>query len=168
MEEVIAELGYVRNAATGEPAAHWRRSGFATWLFQPAATGRYRKRGAHEEHPVPLVADPWPGLPVRGRGTAGRAQVCWVPVAPGLTPHGLRHAHKTLMREVGIPPKLRDERMGHEDGSVQTRYDHVTARMRQALVSALTGMREEASDTRRAMSQGSPVAALDALLKARQ
>lgn len=90
-----------------------------------------------------------------------------MPIAPGLTPHGLRHTHKTLMREVGTPPKLMDERMGHEDGSVQSRYDHITAGMRQALMTALTGMWEEALVARRAMSPGSPVAALDALLRAR-
>ena len=91
-----------------------------------------------------------------------------MPIAPGLTPHGLRHTHKTLMREVGTPPKLMDERMGHEDGSVQSRYDHITPGMRQALMIALTRMWDEALDGRRAMSLGSPVAALDALLKARQ
>ena len=41
----------------------------------------------------------------------------------------LRHTHKTLMRELGTPPKLMDERMGHEDGSVQARYDHITVGM---------------------------------------
>jgi integrase len=30
-------------------------------------------------------------------------------LAPGLTPHGLRHTHKTLMEELGTPPKLMDE-----------------------------------------------------------
>ncbi|MFG2130657.1 LacI family DNA-binding transcriptional regulator [Streptomyces sp. NPDC048751] len=165
--DAITDLGYVRNAGAGELAAHWRRSGFATWLFRPAATGRYPGRGNQEEHPVPVVAEPWPGIPARGRGASKRAEACWVPIAPGLTPHGLRHTHKTLMREVGTPPKLMDERMGHEDGSVQSRYDHITAGMRQALMTALTGMWEEALDARRAMSPGSPVAALDALLRAR-
>jgi hypothetical protein len=72
------------------------------------------------------------------------------------------------MKEAGTPPKLMDERLGHEDGSVQSRYDHITAGMRQALMIALTGMWEEALDARRAMSPHSPVAALDALLKARR
>ena len=166
--EAIAELGYVRNAASGELAAHWRRSGFATWLFHPAATGWYSKRGQQEAHPVPLVAAPWPGIPARGRGASHRAEMCWLPIAPGLSPHGLRHTHKTLMREAGIPPKLMDERMGHEDGSVQSRYDHITLGMRQALMAALTEMWEEALDVRRAMSPGSPVAVLDDLLKARE
>jgi integrase len=165
--EVISDLGYMRNAASGELAAHWRRSGFATWLFQPAATGWYPKRGRQEAHPVPLVAEPWPGIPVRGRGASRRAEACWLPITPGLTPHGLRHSHKTLMREAGTAPKLMDERMGHEDGSVQSRYDHITPGMRQALVAALTEMWEESLNTRLVMSTGSPVAVLDALLKAR-
>ncbi|MFG2823079.1 tyrosine-type recombinase/integrase [Kitasatospora sp. NPDC048365] len=163
--EAVTDLGYIRNAASGQQAAHWRRSGFATWLFQPAATGRYPKRGGKDQHPVPLVSEPWPGIPARGRGASGRAQACWLPIAPGLTPHGLRHTHKTLMREAGTPPKLMDERMGHEDGSVQARYDHITLGMRRTLAAALTGMWEEALDVRRAMSAGSPVAVLDALLK---
>ncbi|MBK3571861.1 LacI family DNA-binding transcriptional regulator [Streptomyces sp. MBT62] len=166
--EAITDLGYVRNAGTGELAAHWRRSGFATWLFQLAVTGRYPGRGTQEEHPVPVVAEPWPGIPARGRGASKRAEACWVPIAPGLTPHGLRHTHKTLMREVGTPPKLMDERLGHEDGSVQSRYDHITAGMRQRLMNALTGMWEEALNAHREMSPGSPVAALNALLKARR
>jgi hypothetical protein len=61
-----------------------------------------------------------------------------------------------------------DERMGHEDGSVQSRYDHITAGMRRALMMALTETWEGSLNARRAMSPGSPVAVLDALLKARQ
>jgi integrase len=52
----------------------------------------------------------------------------------GLTPHGLRHTHKILIKELGTPGKLTDERMGHEDGSVQPRYSHITAVMRGQLV----------------------------------
>jgi hypothetical protein len=58
--------------------------------------------------------------------------------------------------------------MGHEDGSVQPCYDHITPGMRRTLMAALTEMWEEALDARRTMSPGSPVTALDALLKARQ
>jgi hypothetical protein len=41
----IERLGYVRGAPTGSAAAHYRRNGFATWLFQPAATGGYPAKG---------------------------------------------------------------------------------------------------------------------------
>lgn len=163
----VADLGYVRGAASGERAAHWRRNGFATWLFQPAATGWYPVKAPQPARPVPILAEPWPGVPARGRNAAGRAEGCWLPIASGLTPHGLRHTHKTLMEELGTTPKLMDERMGHEDGSVQARYSHVTTVMRQRLMDGLTELWESALDERRAMSTGSPVAALDRLLVAR-
>jgi integrase len=161
----VAELGYVRGGWLGELAAHSRRTNFATWLFQPAATGWYPKKGHVLVHPVPVLGEPWPGIPVRGRNAAGRADSCWLPIAPGLTPHGLRHTHKTLMEELGTPGKLMDERMGHEDGSVQARYSHVTAAMRRHLLDGLTDRWEAALAERRAMAPGSPVAVLDRLLR---
>ena len=81
------------------------------------------------------------------------------------TPHGLRHTHKTLMEELGTPPKLMDERMGHEDGSVQARYTHVTPEMRRRLLHGVTNIWEGALEERRALNQRSPVDALDVLLK---
>jgi hypothetical protein len=124
VELAAADLGYIRTGRSAEVAAHWRRNGFATWLFHPAATGWYPPKAPQAARPVPVLADPWPGIPVRGRNGAGRADACWVPITPGLTPHGLPHTHKTLMEELGTPGKLMDERMGHEDGSVQARYSH--------------------------------------------
>jgi integrase len=162
-----AELGYVHGARSGEPAPHWRRNGFATWLFQPAVTGRYPSKARQPLRPVPVLGEPWPGIPVRGRNATGRADACWLPVASGLTPHGLRHTHKTLMEELGIPSKLMDDRMGHEDGSVQARYTHITDGMRQQLLNGLTGLWEAALDARRALSPGSPVVTLDRLLRER-
>ena len=104
-------------------------SGFATWLFHPAASGWYPRKAPQPARPVPVLAEPSPGIPVRGRNAATRADARWLPVAKGLTPHGLRHTHKTLMDKLSVPPKLMDERMGHEDGSVQARYSHVTPDM---------------------------------------
>lgn len=168
VEAAALELGYVRGEGlSSEVAAHWRRNSFTTWLFRPAATGWYARKAPQEARPVPVLADPWPGVPVRGRNAAARADSCWLPIAPGLTPHGLRHTHKTVMVELGIPPKLMDERMGHEDGSVQARYSHVTPEMRQRLVAGLTLLWEAALAARREMSPNSPVAVLDRLLKAR-
>ncbi|MFI9720748.1 LacI family DNA-binding transcriptional regulator [Streptomyces sp. NPDC052396] len=165
VEIAIAELGYVRGGVSGETAAHWRRSGFATWLFQPATTGWYPKKAPQDAHPVPLLATPWPGIPARGRNASERAEACWVPVVRGLTPHGLRHSHKAMMEELGTPPKLMDERLGHEDGSVQARYSHVTRGMRERLMRGLTELWEASLEARAAMCPRSPVAVLDALLK---
>jgi integrase len=167
VEQAVADLGYVRGVPSGQLAAHWRRNNFAGRLFHPAAVGRYPARTEHGRRPVPVVADPWPGVPVRGRQAAERADTCWLPVAPGLTPHGLRHTHKTLMEELGTPAKLMDERMGHEDGSVQARYSHITPVMRQRLLDGLTEQWEAALDARRALAGHSPVLTLDRLLIAR-
>jgi hypothetical protein len=71
------------------------------------------------------------------------------------------------MEELGTPPKLMDERLGHEDGSVQARYSHVTPAMRRQLVVGLTQLWDASLDARAAMSPQSPVSVLDELLRAR-
>ncbi|MGO1055632.1 LacI family DNA-binding transcriptional regulator [Crossiella sp. CA198] len=166
VEVAIAELGYVRGGAPAQLAAHWRRNGFTTWLFRPAATGWYPSKAPAPTRPVPIIGEPWPGIPVRGRNAPGRADACWLPIAPGLTPHGLRHTHRTLLVKLGLPGVLIDDRLGHLDGSVQGRYTHVTAAMRLALLDGLTGIWEAALAARRAMHPTSPVQALDRLLRA--
>ena len=167
VEAAVVDLGYVRSGSGSRPAAHWRRNGFATWIFQPAATGWYPRKSPLPARPVPVLAEPWPGVPARGRGAHARADACWVPIAAGLTPHGLRHSHRTLMEQLGIPPVLMDERIGHLDGSVQRRYTHVTSEMRKRLTEELTRCWDAALDERLAMSPRSPVAVLDELLQVR-
>jgi hypothetical protein len=81
---------------------------------------------------------------------------------------GLRHTHKTLMEELGTPGKLMDERMGHEDGSVQARYSHITPVMRRQLLDGLTRLWVAALDVRRALYPRSPVDVLDRLLTAKR
>ncbi|MFD3757481.1 LacI family DNA-binding transcriptional regulator [Streptomyces sp. NPDC058622] len=167
VELAITELGFVRGGAASEHAAHWRRNGFATWLFHPATTGWYPKKAPQEPRPVPLLGDPFPGIPVRGRNAQGRADACWTAIARGLTPHGLRHSHRTHMEDLGTEKVLMDERMGHIDGSVSARYAHVTPGMRRRLMAGLTQQWEAALDARLAMRPTSPVRALDTLLRAR-
>jgi integrase len=163
--QAVEDLGYVRGVAVGTTAAHHRRNGFATWVFQPAATGWYPAKAPAMGRPVPVLADPWPGVPVRGRNAAGRADCCWVAIAPGLTPHGLRHTYKTMMLELGTPAVLMDEQMGHEDGSIQGRYSHATADMRARLLGGLTDLWRAALGVRRELHPTSPVATLDRLLR---
>jgi hypothetical protein len=79
--------------------------------------------------PVPILGEHWPG-PGAWPGAAARADACWVPIARKLTPHGLRHTHRTVMEKLGTPPRLMDDRMGHEDGSVQARYTVPSTRAR--------------------------------------
>lgn len=167
VREAIEALGFSRGGGAVDQAAHWRRNGLATWLFTPAASGWYPKKAPQEARPVPVLADPWPGVPARGRGATGRADACWVPVAKGLTPHGLRHTHKTRTEGFRTPTKLMDERLGHMDGSVQARYTHITREMRHDLLANLTAEWEASLDARLAMSDTSPVGVLDALLRER-
>ncbi|MGW1744909.1 LacI family DNA-binding transcriptional regulator [Streptomyces sp. NPDC002092] len=167
VEQAMADLGFVRGGAVSENAAHWRRNGFATWLFTPAVSGWYPKKAPQEARPVPVLGEPWPGVPARGRGANDRADVCWVPIAKGLTPHGLRHTHRTAMEDLGTEKVLMDERMGHIDGSVSARYAHVTPGMRKRLVAGLTEQWETALNARRAMCPTSPVRVLNDLLRER-
>jgi integrase len=168
VEQAIADLGFVRGGVVSEHAAHWRRNGFATWLFTPAVSGWYPKKAPQEACPVPLLGEPWPGVPARGRGAGDRADACWLPIAKGLTPHGLRHTHRTVMEDLGAEKVLMDERMGHIDGSVSARYAHVTPGMRKRLMLGLTEQWETALDARLVMSPTSPVRVLGDLLRARR
>ncbi|WP_327368274.1 LacI family DNA-binding transcriptional regulator [Streptomyces sp. NBC_01217] len=165
VELAVRELNFVRGGTPTVTAAHWRRNGFATWLFTPATSGWYPKKAPQEARPVPLLGDPRPGIPVRGRGAHDRADACWLPIAAGLTPHGLRHSHRTHMEDLGTEKVLMDDRMGHIDGSVSARYAHVTPGMRERLMLGLTKQWEAALDVRRGMHPRSPVAALDRLLR---
>ncbi|GAA3274817.1 hypothetical protein GCM10020218_021020 [Dactylosporangium vinaceum] len=85
-------------------------------------------------------------------------------MAPGLTPHGLRHTYKTMMILLATPPVLMDEQLGHSDGSVQARYSHTTPEMRQRLTDGLTDLWEAAFGERRKIRPASPVKILDGML----
>jgi hypothetical protein len=62
---------------------------------------------------------------------------CWLPVKDGLTPHGLRHGHKTWMAEGGIPEILAEQRLGHDVPGMRGLYAHASQRMREELLAAL-------------------------------
>lgn len=83
---------------------------------------------------------------VEGRGSrlGGKldAREAWEPIAPGLTPHGLRHSHNTWMDEDRINRVLMCDRMGHEYKVADERsstdiYAHPTPAMRLQLVKAM-------------------------------
>ncbi|WP_455907892.1 tyrosine-type recombinase/integrase [Streptomyces cinereoruber] len=166
VEEAHAQLLAERGGS--EYGAHWCRKAFRASVFAPAASGWYPRRGTSDPaRPVCVLPDPWPGVVVKGRYSASKAEACWTPIEARLTPHGLRHSHKTMMEDLGTAKVLMDERMGHEDGSVSARYSHITDSMRLRLLTGLTGMWEAALDARAAMCSTSPVAALDRLLRDR-
>lgn len=55
VEKAIAEVGFVHQVGPSREAAHWRRSGHATWIFTPAATGWYPRKAPNDAHPVPVL-----------------------------------------------------------------------------------------------------------------
>jgi integrase len=68
-------------------------------------------------------------------GTASRGGLA--PVCRGARFHDLRHAHATMLVELGVPEVLRDERLGHKPPGVRGIYTHTTAAMRTAMTTAL-------------------------------
>jgi integrase len=165
VEEVIAKTRFIPQRAPEGIAWHWRRSSFEE-MFTAAASGWFPARSPLPRRPVPLAGD-WPGVRVRGRNAQGRAELRWDPVAEGLTPHGLRHAHKSWMHQERVHEVLAEHRLGHEMPGIAGRYTHVTDAMRRELTQAMERAWTEALDGRLAMAERSPVAALDGLLQAR-
>jgi Phage integrase family len=128
-------------------------------------------------------ATTWPGVPVAacppaqpgksyapptGRGIRAIPDstplACWLPVKPGLTPHGLRHSHKTWMAEDGIPEILAEQRLGHQVPGMRGLYAHASDRMRDELKTTLQTRWEDALRARATLCPHSPVPQLDALL----
>lgn len=161
---VIERSGYRPGTAAGGPAWHWRRSSFEA-MFSAAASGRLPPK-AGPQRPV-LLRGEWPGERVHGRNAEARAELCWLPVAEGLTPHGLRHSAKTWMEEQGIPEIMSETQLRHDIPGISGAYRHVTAAMRRDLTAAMTAGWEEALDARLGLSPSSPVAALARLLQER-
>jgi integrase len=90
---------------------------------------------------------------------------CWTPLVKGLTPHGLRHGHRTWMDEDGIPEVLKSDRMGHRVPGIRGVYSHISDHMRTELVGALQRRWEQALLERFKLCRTSPVGVLDELLK---
>jgi integrase len=89
---------------------------------------------------------------------------CWVPIKGGLTPHGLRHSHKTWMAEDVTPEILAEQRLGHDVPGMRGLYAHASQRMREDLTAALQVRWEDSLRERADMHPHSPVPLLDNLL----
>ena len=168
----------------GPDGGHCRRSNYARRIFRPACDGRYHPGPGQPARLVIADASAWPGVPVatwpsaqpgaveftrpRGRGIQaipeGTPLACWLPVKFGLTPHGLRHSHRTWMAEDGIPEILAEQRLGHEVPGMRGLYAHASDRMRDDLKRALEAGWLDSLSARAAIHPHSPVALLDELL----
>lgn len=143
---------------------HQRRSGYAAWIFKPAATGWYPRRHPQPARPVPVTGMPWPGVPVRGRNAHGRAEASWLSILPGATPHSCRHGRETCMDGHGVQKVLRDLVMGHRTAGMEGVYAHVTPESRAMLIVADEADWNSSLAARAAINPHSPVIALDAML----
>ena len=182
-----AHGGSGRYLFLGPDGGHYRRSNFARRIFRPACDGRYEPAGARLPKLIIVDATVPPGTPIgawpaaqpvtardpgyeppRGRGYRavpdGASLACWLPIMPSLTPHGLRHSHKTWMTEDGIPEILAEQRLGHEVPGMRGLYTHVSDRMREDLKAALQARWEDSLAARAAICPHSPVPLLDALM----
>jgi hypothetical protein len=103
--------------------------------------------------------------PGSGEQPAGDTPLaCWLPVKDGLTPHGLRHGHKTWVmrgrhsrdpgRATARPP----------DSGMRGLYAHASQQMREKLTAALQARWDESLRQRAAIDPHSPVPLLDTLL----
>ena len=90
----------------------------------------------------------------------------WLPLRPGLTPHGLRHGHQTWLDDLGVRYVLQSERMGHEVPGMRGVYSHITPRMRAELRGGLEDLWEASLCERAMLSEHSAVTVLDRILTA--
>jgi len=103
--------------------------------------------------------------PGGGEPPAGDAPLaCWLPIKARLTPHGLRHSHKTSMAEECIPEILAEQRLGHQVPGMRGLYAHASERMRAELTAALQARWEDSLRQRAALGPHSPVPLLNDLL----
>src|SRR5215472_18690346 len=68
---------------------------------------------------------------------AEQAVASWRAVRPGLTPHGLRHGHRTWLDDLGVQETLKSERMGHDVPGMAGVYGHIMPEWRNRLRSQL-------------------------------
>lgn len=88
----------------------------------------------------------------------------WLPLRPGLTPHGLRHGHQTWLDDLGIRYVLQSERMGHEVPGMRGVYSHITPGMRTELKAGLEHLWRASIYERSQISNRSASMMLDRIL----
>ena len=165
--------GSGRYVFLGPDGGHHRNSNYARRFFRPACDGRHPPANRRPGRLVVVNATAWPGrisahktagdhCPGSGETPADEAPLaCWLPAKDGLTPHGLRHSHKTWMAEDGIPEILAEQRLGHQVPGMLGLYAHASQQMRENPTAALQTQWEESLRQRATIDPHSPVPLLD-------
>lgn len=89
------------------------------------------------EHRWRPACDGWEARPARGTWPAREAASA---VALGLHWHDGRHTHKTMLADLGIEQRARDERLGHTSRGMDAVYIHVTPKMRREILEKLESL----------------------------
>jgi integrase len=165
----------------GKPVPPWPAAAPGEDFVPPTGRGLIRLVNDERTGRCPVCGRAWPrridGTLIAHAGRdqgrcAGSGQApaedmtvaSWLPVLPGLTPHGLRHGLQTWMDEDRIPEVLKTERMGHEMPGMHGVYGHVSPAMRADLKAALQARWEGSLRERAQLCPRSIVPTLDALL----
>jgi integrase len=93
-----------------------------------------------------------------------QAVASWRAVRPGLTPHGLRHGHRTWLDDLGVQEILKSERIGHEVPGMAGVYGHIMPQWRQRLRVQLQELWEASLRARARLDERSAVRVLEGLL----
>lgn len=130
--------------------------------FRAAARSLYYSRREKQYVPVPIIGEPFPGIPTHGRRAP---DAHWLPIVPDAVPHSLRHSHRVWMDDDGTPEVLMHERLGHQMDGIRAAYSHVSDDARERLMAALTARWEDSLRQRATLHPHSPVPLLDGLLR---
>jgi len=155
----------------GPRGGHPRRSNYADRYLTPAAEGCYPERD-EKRRPVYVVAEPWPGIPIRkgNRKTkaADIAEGTWPNLLGKFKPHDDRHTQSTWLDLSGLPKVIQMDRRGHAMQGMDSVYLHVTDEMREKLCDYLEGLWEQGLAARYAMASRSAVPLLNEALVAHE
>lgn len=129
LAELLRELldSYPKPKAGTEPAP---------WVFRAPRGGRLLTGGDFYRDTWRPIVDGRAPIP-SSRGHAARPGIQPVLGVEGMTPHGLRHGHKTALDEHGHPRVAVEERMGHELPGVEGTYSHATLPMERKIAETL-------------------------------
>lgn len=79
------------------------------------------------------ACDGTPTHPTLGGTTPGKLP----PLCLGLRFHDLRHTHKNMLIELGVPEIAQDERLGHRPPGMRAVYARATPAMRKQMIDGL-------------------------------
>jgi hypothetical protein len=174
---VLADVG---GAFPGRPVPPWPAAVADQAFAPPTRRGVPRLRSDEATGRCPVCARALPrrldGCVITHKTREGRCEgsgqppaedialASWLPLVPGLTPHGLRHGHQTWMDEDRITEVLKAERMGHDVPGMRGVYSHVSDAMRAELTTALQERWAASLRERARLAPRSVVPVLDALL----